>query len=804
MSKRKLKASCLILIISAIMIVAGCGGGGGGGGSSSSGSSGSGTGTGTGTGLSVTEEVSVVEAQSSTSKIRAMKLAGIFLAPGDMPADSDYNNDRQEIYVHERSAEAFSMINEILCAMAQSKYDEMVNLGNYKAQIDMNQCSQDKDSASSAGADSQNQSSGSTAPDYEMWTLNSSRADNDSPHIVKVWIHEEANGDMPASIIYVKVTITEGTSDTNPYGMFSIYFEGHEVGTGGAVSANIMFKGFLRTEEDAGTGDVLLNFVEQDGDNGSPYVRKVVLNRTPDGSSGSGSIYANSQWDGEKGFDIAFDTLHFLRDDGTTSMCFDRTSFEETAWDYGLYDSNGARVNRNSGFSIKTGEYYGWIGYYGLWLPEEAQVDDGDTVYRVTYGQGGETQTPYTVVKKGGRLKKHTRNTTTLGTVKNIPLDYWDSGSNSRVKWDGTNFVKFAQMNDQSHMWENIAESNLDLSALSFGELNFWSQSLGGQVRVKLANCLWNMETGKVACDSPTNSTQVIYFKEDVVFPGDTVPANLRCYDNCPKYTAEAGGVVPLDPTYAPDYDPWDGTDSYDYTFSSLSSDMLLKENGNALVLVDDQSGQNQYGVMSGPLFEPTEENNALLACDDWNQNGQADEGTCGWKAHSELSVFYTWETGANSWNQFTALKDGEGNVLEFQPPLQIQYTHEQTDETASDYKYNGVNFYLEYSGFGNLHGIPGTCIDMDNGQPVDCGPGTRWVPEFSISDGSAASDGTNDYLIKGLRKEQRMTSVATGECSSLSVVAYTLPSMDDWVAPNIGSEPVVTNAPAVIGGVVQ
>lgn len=802
MSKGRLQVNYLILIISAIMILAGCGGGGGGGGSSSS----SGTGTGTGTGLSVADEVSVVEAQASAGKVIAMKLGKIFLSPSDVPADSDYNNDRQEVYVHERSAEAFNTINEILCAMGQSRYAEMVNLGDYKAQIDLNLCSQDKDSASSAGEESQNQSSGSTAPDYEMWTVNSSRADNSSPHIVKVWINQKAEHGMPAALLFVKVTITEGTSDTNPYGLFTINFKGHPVIEGVVNTELVLFKGFLKTEiNDA--GKVLLSFVEEEGEDedGNPYGRQVVLNREADGSGGSGRVYSNNEWEGETSFNIAFDTTHFLREDtDEDQMCFSRSSFDETVWDYALYDSNGSRVTRNSGFSIKKDDFYGWIGYYGLWLPENASVNNGDTVYRVTYGQDGETQTPYTVVRKGGRLKKHTRNTTTLGDIKSIPLDMWDNGSSFRVKWNGSDFVKFAEMNQENHIWENVPDAALDLSALNFGELNFWSQSLGGQVRVKLQNCLWNMETGKTACDAPADATQVIYFKEDVVFPGDTVPADLKCYDNCPKYTAGVGGVSPSDATYMPDWSPWDGTDSHDYTFSSSSDEMLLEEEGNALVWVSDDSGQNQWGVMSGPLFEATEENLTSLACDDMNGNSLPDDGTCGWKAHSALSVFYTWETGSNAWNQFTGLKDAEGNILEFEAPLQVQYVHSQPDESEPDFKYNGASFILEYSGFGNLHGIPGNCIDKDTGEPTNCGPDTRWVPELSISDGSEATDGTNDYLIKALRKEQRMSSVDIGECDGLTLAAYDLPLIDDWTDPAIGDEPVVTNAPAVVGGVIQ
>ncbi|MBI5742044.1 MAG: hypothetical protein HZA16_15170 [Nitrospirae bacterium] len=783
MNRKFVRTIYAMLVLFAVAALAACGGGGGGGGSSSSGAA---------TALTVAEQVSIVDAQQSPSRVQALKIGKLYLAPSDIPANSDYYNDHQEVYVHERSAEAFELVNEILCAIAQSKYDEMLNAGDYKAQIDMNLCSSGGDDAGSAGESSQNQSSGSTAPDYEMWTVNSSRADADSPHIVKVWIHEEGDEFEPAMLITAKATITEGVSDTNPFGLFTINFSGHPE----SDTSETMFKGYLKTEVES--GQILLKLAEQ-GYGDFAYSEQAVLNRSADGSTGSGSASITESFDGAphtKNFDMAYDSSNFLRSDGADSMCFDRTNFEETAWRYGLYDSSGSRVTRNSGFNIKIGDAYGWIGYYGLWFPDSVTLSDGDTVYKVEYGEGGETATPYTVVAKGGRLKKHTRNTNTLGGIKNIPLDMWTDGGGFHVKWNGSAFVKFAQQNPATYMWEDIAEVPLDLTALPWGDLNFWSQSLGGEVRIKLDGCVWNEFTFDCSDPGPSNATEVIFFKEDVVFPGDSVPAAFTCYDNCPKYSVDVGGIKPSDSNYS-------YGEEHAYTFDSSSSDMILKESGNSLIWADDGSGQNQWGAMSGPLFEASEANLALLACDDWNANGIADDGTCGWKAWSELSEYYTWETGGNSWNQFTALKDSGGSVLEFQAPLQVQYVH-SAEAGAPDFKYDGTTFYLEYSGFGNLWGIPGACVDMDTGEATSCGPDTRWVPEFGIADGSDVYDGTNYYLVKALEKEQRMTSVDVSNCSSLTLTTYDLPSIDLWEDPDIGSEPAVTNAPAVIGGVVQ
>jgi hypothetical protein len=169
--------------------------------------------------------------------------------------------------------------------------------------------------------------------------------------------------------------------------------------------------------------------------------------------------------------------------------------------------------------------------------------------------------------------------------------------------------------------------------------------------------------------------------------------------------------------------------------------------------------------------------------------------------SHNNLPEFYTWETGPNEWNKFTALVNpDDSSILKFDPPLQVSYLHTWDDLSTS-------TFNLEYSGFGNLQGIPGKCIDWDSGDEIECGEGTRWIPQFSISEGSEVtdvSDGTTLYYVKALEKEQRMKQLEESICAELPTNTYTLPSMSEWVNPDIGTEPVVEGAPAVIGGVVQ
>ena len=763
-------------------------------------------------GLIIAEKVSVVDTSSSPGG--APKPSDFSMAT-TFPDDSDFSRDQTNVYVNERSAETFKTVNEILCMIGQTKYDVMVNKGNYKAQIDKTLCSSDNDDPSSAGEDSQNQSSGSTMPDYEMWTVNSSRTDDSSPQTVKVWIHESARdmGKEPPKAIFAKAVITEGTSDANPYGLFTLNFKmSPEID--GVVFPITIGKGLLKSVENPTSGKVLLKFASNmsmdiPGEGSMTFTEKATLDRTADGSSGGGTVYNYESMPfmpepKEETFDFAFNSTNFIRVDGDgVPTCMDRTAYDETAWRYGLYDSDGARLERDSGFPIKTTlggkDYFGWIGYYGIWFPKDVTLSNGDQVYKMDFGPGSGEGESYNVMISGGKLKKHVRKEMTLGEVKNIPMDNWDMNEQMsyHVKWDGSNFIKYEYMDNSggSYFWKKLdPEVAYDISALNNDMLNFWSQSLGGNVQIKL-NCT---VTPGIFPDPPTfscsadDTSVVVFYAESIIFPSDTPPSTMACFTNCPDITMIGNGEQwPYNNTYEQPQPVLPAEAQYlSYNFDT--SEMLLTYDGTPVLATSENY---QWGVMSGPLFEPTAENLNLLACD-WDPTQ-----TCGWKAHTNLPEYYTWETGPNEWNKFTALVNPiDESMLKFDPPLQVSYLHTWDDLSTS-------MFNIEYSGFGNLQGIPGKCIDWDSGDEVECGEGTRWIPQFSISEGTEVtdvSDGVTNYYVKALDKEQRMKQLDESICAELPTNTYTLPSMSEWVNPDIGTEPVVEGAPAVVGGVVQ
>lgn len=760
--------------------------------------------------LKVADKVSVVDAKGEAGG------AGLRVGRGAVPPDSDYERDETFTFVEERSVEAFDTINEILCMAAQTKYETLLNVGPYKALVDRKQCKTDRDDASSAdGADSQ--SSGSSRPDYMQWTVDSSRRDNGSPHVVEVWVREEPeHPEDSAKLIFAKLVITESASEGNPYGLFELNFEAHPLGLtgparGGAArtgEAEPIFKGYMRTQRDA-SGDVLLQFISADGGNGpEQFMERATLNRNETGGRGTTSVQFQSEEEaGAATYDIAFSDTHFLRDDGAETLCLDRDHFDETAWRYGLYDAvTGSRIAPRSGFPVKVTQngqtYYGWIGYWGMWLPDDVVLHNGDTVYRL--GPGDQDGVPAQLFIAQGKLRKHTRRDTTLAEIANLPLDWRDETDqvNYRLTWNGAAFTKVARFEEQTGTWtELLPPQALGLSGLRYDTLFLWSQALGGNVRVKL-DCTSNAPSGPgeqptFDCSAAADAAVALY-TEAVVYPSDAVPPALACMAQCPNGANDGSQSVYFDDSGLQFQSS--APASATYIAYSFDEDTMLLMHGATPIIQTGDNPAYPWGIQSGPLFEPTTANLARLACE-WDQSGNS---TCGWQAWEKLDEYYTWESGPNDWNMLTALRNGAGELERFEPPLPVRYVHAQSDTAAPDHKYDGTTLYLEYNGFGNLQGIPGKCVDRTTGADTSCGPGTRWIPELTIPDGATVEGDAAAYLAKALEKEQRMRSVDLSSCSALRLVSYELPGIGEWRAPNIGGEPVVEGPPAVVGGVLQ
>ncbi|MGQ0708413.1 MAG: hypothetical protein ACT4NV_01540 [Rhodoferax sp.] len=254
-------------------------------------------------------------------------------------------------------------------------------------------------------------------------------------------------------------------------------------------------------------------------------------------------------------------------------------------------------------------------------------------------------------------------------------------------------------------------------------------------------------------------------------------------------------------------------TNALSYTFPSsglLTTSGAQTVDASALTL----SGNYQWGVQSGRLIDTNDATNyAAARCSSGSippyQQDDNGDSICPWLVEN-ANVFYTYETGSNPWNRYVGLSNG-GTAVTFDPPLEFPLVVATTNTTvASGSPQIGSTVRLQYSGFGDLHGIPGKCVEMRTNQEVACGAGggdkVRWVPAFSIKDGAELTRNSTNYYVKYLEREIRFAKVADSNCTALTLpLTATLPGVPSTdPRTTLGAKPTVTDAPKVIHGVVQ
>lgn len=782
----------------------GSGGGSGGGGGTTGGQSVE--------ALSLAERVSILEAASVGASESQAKPRGLIMPqsidPTSFSATSDYATDPTKIWIDERAGDALKVVNEMLCMLNQTRYEDMLNKGPYRAQVEKAQCRQQRDESQQDGGSSTEDSQ----PEYENWTVQSSRSSNTSQQIVQVWMQVQT--DTGERENQLRAYIEESSSDDNPFGIFTLSAASYPLTNNQADASQPLFKMSLRSQRNQ-SGGVLVEFMHQETGSSEGYKASFVWSA----DQGSGTTYvARGQGEGLRmlTYDYAFNDELFLRkrDDRETASCMKRDEYDVSIWRYRVYGPQGQRVELDSGFPIESNGYYGFVGYYGLWMPQEAGIGDGSTVTRLSFDTSGNTvEEDYIVERFPGKLSKHTRNIITLGDVKGLPLSYSLQGepgqpsAQYRITWDGTSFVRDATWNDQGY-WEQSAPVAIDVTHPQQPELHFSSQALGGDLRVRLeCQQQWDetLQRFTFTCQGPTDALEVIAYRiEDVdMTDASSVPSALACFENCPDATLLAQGAEPATVSFEgeqPRATLASGTNYRSYGFS----DMSLRDSLGQLVSTESEA--YGHGVMSGPLFALTDQNIQSLDCGYTRRDPTGAETAlvCPWRAWSELEVYYTWQTGPNEWNRYTTVRrSSNGAPVAFDQPLTLQ-----VDYTDPALGYDGTKLYLQYNGY-DLMGIPQKCLDKDTGAQTDCGQGVRFVPLFNLPPGqnaSDAADATSEYIIKPTEGEERMRTTDASACTEagLALTRYALLDVSQWQSPANGLAPEVTDAPAVVGGILQ
>ncbi|WP_108649520.1 hypothetical protein [Dongshaea marina] len=708
------------------------------------------------------------------------------------PAGTPYHTDPQQTWVEDQSSESIRTVNMILCYIDAMKPSDMVNQGNYLALVDDNQCEDSKRSDPNQASNT----SGNSGAQYSSAIVNSSRADNNSPMIGKVWVEESGDDFMPPATIFVRTTVNEAPSDDAKMGVFSMNFGGR-ADSGGTL----MFQGRLNVTA-AG-----LEFAEKEFSHN--FSNKIYLEQPTD-TTGKGVVMFTDN-NISKTFTFGYNATHFCRQmvepSSGPKRCFSRqaTQAKGSVWRYGLYDDNGAKVELASpGFSVTYDNngtsVFGHASYWGLWL-EDNLIDSIPNGASLTRQSNNAT---YTLVKGDGKLLKYQKQVRTLNSINKIRFNTGMEINNSFMDLEGAwdqSQQKFIfdkqQQCGQNGCSQTPLQTPVEITANNVQEwgIHGWSRALGGQVFIP-----------KSAVQTPA-AQEVVTYQESVV-PVGQYPTTLHCVSDCIGSTEltgfATGNQSHQHPHVGDSYRQHEVTNLVSYTsngsvLSHLGSPIAMPANPDN----DRFQGDFQWGIRSGAMVTT----NSGLECEH-DQNKY-----CSHKLHN-AAEYYVYETGIQDWNKSMTLLDGNNTPVNFTPPMQVNFSVPNDSTTYGNYA--GTNITLEYGGFGDLWGIPGVCIDPDTNQEADCGPGTRYVPSFTIPFNTTTGivqEGSNTYYVKWLERELRfaednLSPIADGDMGDIN----TLPG-DDFIntdpsdpadASYIGAKPTIDTEPAVIHGVIQ
>lgn len=677
-------------------------------------------------------EISNVEDDTATSIFNAYA--------GYDDAGTDYTNQTKQTWV--KDTDALSMVNQILGVVKDTGYESFVNAGSYKALI-----KPVGDSETSQGG---NSATSTTVETLQEICVEVTRASNNDPMIVKIWVIEENGPGGSQMVIRGHFTVTEGVSTEYPLGEMVAHFKGQKLDSNGDEVAGVpLFTMAMQVGADS-NNNVTVQFIDvgEEENQGSTFQwsNKARVITNADMTEGNAYIYIaetnfNTQQLDETTSYFAFNSDYFkFQDVGSSSATvLDKSDLSHRIFRYKLFNSStGAKITNSSGFPIQlaTGEY-GYIGYYGMWVPYGVVVETGDTFTRV------DTNTQYTLVKVRGKLTEHTRQQTTLEDLTDMEISVWDNGSDIIVAWNGSGFFKIGTRDNSTGQITYLQTP----TAYSFSNDwdGGWCEALSAFLRL-----------GGL---TPANSDIVYYHAEQTVSPASATDMSLYCWEFC----LDAPITQTVIDNASTNMGTYYGGTPTEKTYFFDATNLVLKEdetNGEQVIIpstVDLSSSMYQHGYHMGPLTTDSEYT----------------QYNC-WDIY-DSSTYYYWATGPNEWNQFSSAQDSNGNMVAFSPPIRLTYTHTTDNDINADATYNGDNFNMDYDGT-ELH-IPWKYDDNTD----------MWSPIINLKDGvevTLASDGVTTYVVKGIEEELIMNEET--DSATLTGLETTLPIDNTIAAPDL------------------
>ncbi len=740
-----------------------------------------------------------------------------------------YHDDPQNEYVQDQTSDGIDSVNMILCIVHGMNAVSQVNSGPYIALVDQNKC--DPRARSSASNSAGGATAAGAASSYITAVVDSTQAGTaGAPMQVKVWM-SMTNNNGPQKV-FAYLTASQSPTDVPPYGVFRLDYNGYLAAdaTGTPDYGKVQFTGFIESK--------LVNSLPEldhyeTGSNSNNASLALSASTTTAGA-GTMDIAANQSQNRQAAhFDFAYNPTNFRRSDGgANDVCFDRSkaNADRSVWSYGTYSNDstapsyGGRVDlANPGFPVLAADqhgntYFGSAGYWGINF-QGLDLPDGSPVTGITVTDQRQDQHAgwiYSLSKVGGKLTQWNMVQTTLGALDGIPFVFngdLGAASGSTYSWGNWQVVWASNPGGFTLIGQQSCGNNgcvisqinppvvLTAAAMNSVAINAWSDAFGGNITIPPG-------TGSTHAASDSIS----YYTQQTVVPGaQGAPSSLVCLSQCPDAGSLTGfpGGSPFNSQTAQQWYSAQSGNTVSYTFDGGG----LKQGGVAMVVEDpakfSQGSQFQNGISTGRLF-PSLVTSAPTVC--------PPQGTppCVHEPDSP-SVYYTWQTGPNAWNQSIWLTHS-AQVVAFDPPVIIPYTvpaNIASNQPYGDWATKAIQ--LQFGGFGNLWGIPGNCVSPVDNTPVDCSvANSRYVPQFSLPDGATmnATATTPPLIVKALNTELRLKVLAPpgqngSPCSGLALSPLSPPTSGDVNVLgsnllNTSTAPTVSGAPKVIDGIVQ
>ena len=371
---------------------------------------------------------------------------------------------------------------------------------------------------------------------------------------------------------------------------------------------------------------------------------------------------------------------------------------------------------------------------------------------------------------------RNTRSNLALVDLGSTLFEWWDAGTQYRVDYSAGSFRKVASFDPQNETWDDITPPEvIDVTAAG-GYLHMHSSSLGGPVSY---------------ADGALNITfvqQSFVNGADDLFTG-AVGGNVELLGLVDCLGSElTGSEVESGTIFLPNASSPAAPHKYRMNVDTLTMELDVNGDGSLYETVGlatgqfPMSGPYTWGMQSGPMVTDL-------------------TGIQNVQDIYEAAEFFTYETGHNEWNQYTAIKDANDVTVAFDAPIEFLYEHSTAADLNDSSDYDGDSFLLQYGGTGDLHGFPHEQVDLNGDGNPDV-----YQPLVNIKAGVVMGPTGVEYILRPIRVEQTLT-LDPGAAPGLNLAdadSLVLPEISEFVTPTNGEDPDVQAPPAVINGVVN